>query len=504
MSDDGRTRGVLLVTVDSLRADALDVMPRVRGLADRGVRFDRAFAHGNWTPFSFPSILGADPVFADAPRVGPSRRPTLAESLDRDGVDTAGINAANGFLTAHWGYDRGFGTYETFMNPSGPVGRFLAAHPTVGGWAQVLGSPLRRAANAVRGIERHHAVDTSHLLRAEERALEFLDRETGGLDREGQALDRDGAPDRGEAVGEAERAGNRADDPFFLWVHYMDTHTPYVPAPKHVRAVTDGEKGAARMFGAHLRAGLGRGVSDRTLDALRDLYLGAAHQVDASVGRLLDALEARGLREETAVLVAGDHGEEFMEHGHLAHYPKLYDELIHVPLVADVPEGASLRVPEAVGLDLIPPTVADLLGVPGDFDGRSALPVLRGEEPPADEPVVSVAVRGESVTQQPIPRRLDDGDLLVSARTDRWTYVLHTATGERELYDREVDPGEEENVLEVHEGEGIAPVERLDAAVGERVERIEAMERRSGSEGDDRRPETPSDIDRQLKALGYR
>ena len=498
MPDDGRTRGVLLVTVDSLREDALEAMPRVGELADRGVRFERAFAHGNWTPFSFPSILGADPVFTDAPRVGPSRRPTLAETLERDGVDTAGINTANGFLTAHWGYDRGFRTYETFMDPSGPVGRFLAAHPTVGGWAQVLGSPLRRAANAVRGVERHHAVDTSHLLAAEERALEFLDREGHDLDREGDTTEDDRRSENPDDE----------DDRFFLWVHYMDTHTPYVPAPKHVRAVTDGEKGAAGMFGAHLRAGLGRGVSDRTLDALRDLYLGAAHQVDASVGRLLDALEERGLRDETAVLVAGDHGEEFMEHGHLAHYPKLYDELIHVPLVAAVPEGASRQVPEAVGLDCLPPTVADLLGVPGDFDGGSALPVLRGEEPPPDDPVVSVAVRGESVTQQPIPRRLDDGDLLVSARTDRWTYVLHTGTGERELYDREADPGEEENVLSHtarDDAKGVAPVERLDATVRERVDRIEAMERRVESEGDDgERRGTPSNINRQLKALGYR
>jgi len=475
MTRDGRTRGVLLITVDSLRADALGVMPRVREFADRGVRFDRAFAHGNWTPFSFPSILGADPVFSDSPRVGPSRRPTLAETLERDGVRTAGINAANGFLTAHWGYDRGFGSYETFMDPSGPVGRFLAAHPTVGGWAQVLGSPFRRVANAVRGTERHHAVDTSHLLAAEERALEFL--ESSGADGE----------------------------PFFLWVHYMDTHTPYVPAPRHVRAVTDGAKGAAGMLRAHLRAGLGRGVSDRTLDALWDLYLGAAHQVDASVGRLIDGLDERGLREETAVLLAGDHGEEFMEHGHLAHYPKLYDELIHVPLVADVPGVGSRRVEEAVGLDLLPPTVSDLLDVPGDFDGRSALPVLRGEEPVSDEPVVSVAVRGESVTQQPIPRRLDDGDLLVAARTDRWTYVLHTGTDERELYDRETDPEQTENVVDAHEDKVTAPLERLEAAVRERVERIEAMERRVEEGGDEgERPETPSDVSRQLKALGYR
>jgi arylsulfatase A-like enzyme len=477
MSADGPTRGVLLVTVDSLRVDALRAMPRVRELADRGVSFDRAFAHGNWTPFSFPSVLGADPVFTDSPRVGPSRRPTLAETLERDGVHTAGVNAANGFLTTHWGYDRGFRTYETFMDASGPVGRFLAAHPTVGGWAQVLGSPLRRAANAVRGVERHHAVDTSHLLALEEEAIEFLD-------------------DHGTG-------GWSDDDRFFLWLHYMDTHTPYVPAPKHVRAVTDGEKGAAGMFRAHVRAGLGRGVSDQTLDALWDLYLGAAHQVDASVGRLLDALDSLGIREETAVVLAGDHGEEFMEHGHLAHYPKLYDELIHVPLVADVPEASSRRVEEAVGLDVVPSTVCDLLSVRGDFDGDSTLPVLRGEEPLPGEPVVSIAVRGESVTQQPIPRRLDDGDLLVSARTDRWTYVRHTGTGERELYDRCDDPEQVENVVEEHDGSGV--VDRLESAVAARVERIEAMERHveeEGGEGD--RPTAPADVDRRLKALGYR
>ena len=480
MTGDGGTRGVVLVTVDSLRADALQAMPRVRGLAEEGVRFDRAFAHGNWTPFSFPSVLGADPVFTDSPRVGPSRRPTLAETLERDGVHTAGVNAANGFLTAHWGYDRGFRTYETFMDPSGPVGRFLAAHPTVGGWAQVLGSPLRRAANALRGVERHHAVDTSHLLALEEQAIEFLeDHGTGGWSD---------------------------DDRFFLWLHYMDTHTPYVPAPKHVRAVTGGEKGAAGMLRAHVRAGLGRGVSDHTLDALWDLYLGAAHQVDTSVGRLLDALDEHGLREETAVLVAGDHGEEFMEHGHLAHYPKLYDELIHVPLVADVPGAEPQRVPDAVGLDLVPPTVADLLDVPADFDGGSALPVLRGEEPPESDPVVSVAVRGESVTQQPIPRRLADGDLLVAARTDRWTYIHNTRTDDQELYDREADPGQTDDVLEAHEDvDGSAPLEELDAAVRERVERIESMERRvEEADGEDDRPATPSDVDRQLKALGYR
>jgi arylsulfatase A-like enzyme len=134
------------------------------------------------------------------------------------------------------------------------------------------------------------------------------------------------------------------------------------------------------------------------------------------------------------------------------------------------------------------------------------LPVLRGEEPPGTEPVVSVAVRGESVTQQPIPRRLADGDLLVSARTRRWTYIHNTRADDRELYDRDADPDQTEDVLEAQEGpDGSAPLEELEAAVRERIERIEAMERRVEERGDgDERPVTPDDVDRQLRALGYR
>jgi len=120
-------------------------------------------------------------------------------------------------------------------------------------------------------------------------------------------------------------------------------------------------------------------------------------QVDASVGRLLDTLEAAGIADETAIVVAGDHGEEFQEHGHLAHYPKLYDELIHVPLIVNVPgEDGGRRVSEHVGLDAIPPTVADLLDVesPPEWRGESLEPAVSGGESPDQEPVVSVTVRG--------------------------------------------------------------------------------------------------------------
>ena len=468
--------GTVLVTIDSLRADALsgpDVRrraPVVSSLAADATVFENAFAHGNWTPFSFPSILASKPVFTADAGIGVREATTLASALSAAGVETAGFNAANGFLTGHWGYDAGFDRFESFVEAdTGKVGRFLAAHPTVQGWLDLL----RARPMALRG--------------------------SGG---DGPALD---ASRLGAVEGRARSFLREVEGPFFLWVHYMDTHTPYVPDAVHRAAVSEGSMSRTRMLRAHVRAGLGASVGESTCADLRRLYDAALHQVDASIGRLLDTLAAEGLRESTCVVVAGDHGEEFMDHGHLAHYPKLYDELVHVPLVVDHPDGASRRVHEPVGLADVAPTVCEVMSVPDErFEGRSRLPAVsgRGERPsPAagssadPDPVVSVAVRGDSVTEQPIPRSLADGELLVSARTADWTYIRHTETGREAVYDRREPGSERDDRLE-----DVAPatVEPLVAAVTEREERLTAATAEQSADG------PPDAVADRLSALGYR
>ncbi|MFW5903288.1 MAG: sulfatase [Halolamina sp.] len=466
----GDTGPTLLVTVDSFRADAIGShTPTLQSLADRGTVFENAFAQGNWTPFSFPSILGGRPVFSDGSDIGVGRGSTLAETLSKHGVATAGFNAANGFLTEYWGYDRGFDEYETFLTHSTPIGRALAAHPTVQAWSLFATQPFRSAWRRLRGRETHPAENTSRLRDVEERATEFM---------------------------------ASAEAPFFCWVHYMDTHTPYVPAPAHVKAASDGEMGTPKMLRAHLNAGLGRSVGERTLEDLRTLYAGAARQVDESLGRLLATLEEEGLREETTVIVAGDHGEEFQEHGHLAHYPKLYGELIEVPLIVDAPGDAVDRVGTPVGLDAVPATIRDAMDVPAPpgATGESLLPAVRGDDSLRKEPIVSVTVRGESVTQQPIPRHLDDGEVLVSARTADWTFIRHAESGRCELYDRRADPGEQVDRLD---DDTNAPIDELERAVDRRLETIggdgDADETHGGGE-----EEIDDEIETRLDALGYR
>jgi arylsulfatase A-like enzyme len=472
MSEDD-VSNVLLVTVDSLRTDAVEPYeesrstPVINSLAESGTVFERAFTGGNWTPLAFPSMLGSRPVFADSGSIGVTETTTLAEAASAGDVSTGGFNAANGFLTSHWGYDKGFDEFEPFVAPVGSsvYSRYLATHPTVEAWVQFALSHARRIRSLFPGDSNDRPfLDTSRMFDVEEAATSFIE---------------------------------DTDSPFFLWVHYMDAHTPYVPAPRYVREVSSGRLHKSRMLHAHTRTALGWNVGERTLTDLKTLYQAAVKQIDDSIGRILETLSDEDARDDTAVVFASDHGEEFQEHGHLAHYPKLYDELIHVPYIVDIPGAEHNRIEQQVSLDSIPPTVADMLDVdaPEEWEGRSLAPNVReGVEPP-DEPVVSVTVRGEEVTTQPIPREIADGDLLVSVRNRDWTYIENVETGAQELYHRPSDSSQQADRLADPTDDEQAIIDQLSAVAGAHAERLPVESDSEAAVGDE--------IEQQLEALGY-
>jgi choline-sulfatase len=141
--------------------------------------------------------------------------------------------------------------------------------------------------------------------------------------------------------------------PFFLWVHLFEPHAPYEAPP---------------------------GTDGSAMSAV-ERYDSEISTADAQVGRLLAELGAR--RPETLVVVAGDHGEAFGEHGEFTHSLFVYDTTLRVPLVIAGPGvRAGLVIREAVTLVDVAPTVAAILGLrawPSDgVDLRSA---LAGREP---------------------------------------------------------------------------------------------------------------------------
>jgi arylsulfatase A-like enzyme len=159
-----------------------------------------------------------------------------------------------------------------------------------------------------------------------------------------------------------------ADEPFFLYVHTVDPHSPYDPPVNERGRFTDpGYSGPVRpsmTFRRQLRR-LGLNEEDRA--HVSALYDECILYQDAMLGELLDHLDALRLREHTLVIVTSDHGEELHDHGDWEHGSRLYEEQIRVPLVVYAPKtsAAQGRVGTRVQIIDILPTLLSWFGLPG-------------------------------------------------------------------------------------------------------------------------------------------
>jgi len=172
--------------------------------------------------------------------------------------------------------------------------------------------------------------------------------------------------------------------PIFAYLHFLEAHWPYKPRRRHV-ALFGGDRDtnyfrdfSARDYG-RLRRGISRGeatLREDLLEQMVQMYDGAVRRLDGKLRELLSLLEEAGLRDDTALFVTADHGEEFLDHGKIGHGQSLHEELVHVPLVACIPGGpAGVRVREPVSLvDL----AGTLLHVAGAADANAQPSVLPG------------------------------------------------------------------------------------------------------------------------------
>ncbi len=174
--------------------------------------------------------------------------------------------------------------------------------------------------------------------------------------------------------------------PFMRFLFFESTHAPYqFPAADAI----------AKPFGTVANYALMNPQRDIAL--MWNRYVNAAHFVDSQIGRLIDYLDTAGLLQNTIVVVTGDHGEEFLEHGHWGHGSAFVDQQMRVPLVMRVP-GQRPRVIDTVTshVDIVP----------------SLLPALGVTNPPSDYAQGADVVRG-------VPRR----DYIIAAKWSGFAYI---------------------------------------------------------------------------------
>lgn len=231
--------------------------------------------------------------------------------------------------------------------------------------------------------------------------------------------------------------------PFFLYVHALDPHAPYRPPAdlwrRFAPGVTDPDAGTREYLGRVY--GASGAERKRLMAALPPLYDAEVALADRGFGQLLRALEARGLRDDTLVVLLSDHGEEFDEHGNLGHGADLFHEVLRVPLIVDLPGREPGRVAgTALPMD-VPATVLAALGVakPAAMDGRDLFAGERGRSGGADRPAFA---------HLDYERRAG-----VSVVLGRWKLIeplTHRFAAGPQLYDLGRDPGERENLAESH------------------------------------------------------
>jgi arylsulfatase A-like enzyme len=219
-------------------------------------------------------------------------------------------------------------------------------------------------------------------------------------------------------------------------------------------------------------------VTARDLGHLLDLYDEEIAYFDDEFTSLMDELDALKTLDSAIVILASDHGEEFMEHGdHVKHCHVLFDTSTRVPLIMRIPGVGGRRIETAVAnLDIVP-TVLDYLNIPFDglhFNGRSLRGVIEADD--SEQRIV--------FSDQGRWRSADDG---------RFKLLLDGVKRETELFDLRADPLELASVLEARPEVG--------SLLWRELERW--LVRTEGGVGNQAALDAAKETEERLRALGY-
>lgn len=449
-SDAPIARNLLLISIDTLRTDALGTYggtrratPNLDLFAGQAVVFDSAWTHSPKTAPAHMSMFTSLPPRVHgvgnlntlgAQRLSASIR-TLPEVLEDAGFMTAGFTGG-GNAKGSLGFDRGFQTF----------------------------------------------------------------------DDQGESLDRKLVKVE-PWLKQAEASGQ----PWFCFLHTYQVHDPYLPPGEYIeRFVSPGYDGKILPTRAAIRSAIDAGDdlapdlkgnekitwnywfrvnedSDRDMAHLQDLYMAGVAHMDTMLGAFLKRLLAAGISEDTIIVITSDHGEEFGEHGAVRH-DQLYVELAHVPMMVMFPGRvhAGARIEEPIRhIDLLP-SLLELLAVEDSGElrlGRSWVDWIENGASTEDE-IRSVLGEHRSGRDQPLDMfTLREGPL-----------TLYDDQDEVALYDRRQDPGEfkPQNRPKV--------TERLDALLRGQHAQLDVL---ATSVGSGTAIEMSDEMRRELEALGY-
>jgi len=376
-------KNVILLTFDATRKDVFGIYgnnhgltPFIDSLKNKSLIFTKCHSTGPYTQASFPGILTSS-YYLDygKPSGLAPQRTLISEVLQKAGYETAAFHS-NPYCSGHFGWNRGWDTFYDSMEDE--------VDPRI---------PY------IRGGE------------INKRAFNWL-----------------------SSTNKSEYS-----KPFFLWVHYMDLHEPYIPEKQYIDLVDSSIAiSEDEMYALFENTLLKRDVSDEDkVHLLKKLYDIHVREIDSYVQQLFNDLEEKGLLKDTVVIITSDHGDEFNEHGGLSHDNKMYRELIEVPLIIYGYDETGVEDKVVSTVD-IPPTILSLFGLEPEANFKGC--TLLSMEAYTDEGVFGEGIdqkskRGGDIDKDAYFYRENDLKVIYQRQTDHW-----------EMYDLAKDPAEKNNI----------------------------------------------------------
>jgi len=421
MKNNRNIKHVFLITVDALRADHVgcigggNLTPNIDKMARTSLLFSRAFSNGPGTNQSFPAIMTSTYFLMHNGFYIIPHYKTLAEVVQENGFKTAGFHS-NPFLSKRFGWDRGFDQFYDFMDEIQSPSAFITSKQEGG----VKNELFRFVASRLAGNENFRL----------RQLIKKIYYKYSGLEMpylEGKELNK-----------QVFRWINRnLEDRFFVWMHYMDPHYPYIPPEEYCEEFSTRKE--AFEFCTSINW---KNVSDDEIETLMGLYGGEVRYTDHCIGEFFEFLKGKGLLKNSVIILTADHGEAFMEHNRYGHKPDiLYNEVLHIPLLI---HGLKyfLEHDSPVQLLDVSPTILDVLEItkPKTFLGDSLISLI--EKSNINKPIFS-----ESGEPDLINLKYNVEKKVISCINNDWKLIINELLNKNELYNIKQDFNEKNNLI---------------------------------------------------------
>ncbi len=448
MSNDFQTKlrkAVVLITIDALRPDHLNsygynrnTTPHIEEFAKKGTTFSNAITNGPETPTAFSSLFTSILPFLDlgySPL--PLQKLSFPQLLQENKIFTYSIHS-NPNLGRSFNFDRGF---DIFMDG-----------------LRFKGDPMK---NGTFGIKRILIYYVKKILNYKN-FFKFLLFRLKGFNRIKSWLRRKlpfitdmllpftpiayNAP---YIANKLKKLLNAIKEPFFIWAHFMDVHSPYNPPTHNVLKFrkSDFNISEREFLTNKVYSNLSKiNKSDKMIEDLKILYDSEINFVDENLERILNIISQR-FKKDCLVIITADHGESFYEHSIFGHQGSVYEEVLKIPLIIVELGKTPIKhnLTDTVQLIDLAPTILDYFGIeiPDTFQGKSIIPLLKGDKLKRTDIVISECYQKNGLMK----RNRKEGNVLMAIRRKEWKYIFDEENDMEFLFNLKSDPFEKKNLI---------------------------------------------------------